>query len=182
MAKDGTNRGGVRAGAGRKPKALAEKVLEGNPGKRPLEVLAFPAADLRGEEMPPPREYLAARQKDGASTQAVEVYGSTWRWLHERGCAHLLPPQVLETYAQTAARWIQCEEAISAYGFLGKHPTTGAPIPSPFVAMSQSFMKQCNSLWGQIYQVVRDNCAAAYEGRSPQDDVMEALLSARRNA
>jgi len=82
----------------------------------------------------------------------------------------------------SAARWIQCEEAISAYGFLGKHPTTGAPIPSPFVAMSQSFMKQCNSLWGQIYQVVRENSATIYEGRSPQDNVMEALLSARRNA
>ena len=40
MAKDGTNRGGARAGAGCKPKALAEKVLDGNPGKRPLEVVA----------------------------------------------------------------------------------------------------------------------------------------------
>ena len=29
MAKDGTRRGGARAGAGRKPKALTEKINEG---------------------------------------------------------------------------------------------------------------------------------------------------------
>ena len=28
MAKDGTRRGGARAGAGRKPKALADKIVE----------------------------------------------------------------------------------------------------------------------------------------------------------
>ena len=179
MAKDGTNRGGARPGAGRKPKALADKVLEGNPGKRPLEVVAFPAADLTGEEMPPPREYLAARQHGGGHTKAVELYESTWRWLRERNCDHLIPPQVLESYAQTAARWIQCEEAISEFGFLAKHPTTKAPIQSPFVAISQSFMKQANNLWGQIYQVVRENCSSVFEGKNPQDDVMEALLRAR---
>jgi len=37
MAKDGINRGGARAGAGRKPKALAKKMLDGDPGKRPQE-------------------------------------------------------------------------------------------------------------------------------------------------
>jgi hypothetical protein len=32
MAKDGTNRGGARAGAGRKKKALADKISEGKTG------------------------------------------------------------------------------------------------------------------------------------------------------
>ena len=32
MAKDGTRRGGARVGAGRKPKALADRMLEGRPG------------------------------------------------------------------------------------------------------------------------------------------------------
>ena len=171
---------GPQPGSGGRPKKpLTEKITEGNPDKRPLEAIPLPAADLRGEAMPPPREFLAARQHGGGSTKAVEIYESTWRWLRERGCDHLIPAQVLEAYAQTAARWIQCEEAVSEFGFLAKHPTTGAPIQSPFVAISQSFMKQANNQWSQIYQVVRENCAAAFEGRSPQDDVMEALLSAR---
>ena len=41
MAKDGTNRGGARPGAGRKKKALADKIMEGKalplgPEKSPL--------------------------------------------------------------------------------------------------------------------------------------------------
>ncbi len=39
MAKDGTNRGGAQIGAGRKPKALAEKIANGNPGGRKLKIL-----------------------------------------------------------------------------------------------------------------------------------------------
>jgi hypothetical protein len=154
MAKDGTNRGGARIGAGQKKKPLADKILEGNPGRR--------------------------KQKNGKTTLAVEIYEKTWQWLKERRCVHLIPAQLIEQYAQSVARWIQCEECITEFGFLAKHPTTGNAIPSPYVAMSQSFMKQANNLWYQIYQVVRENCATEYKGATPHDDVMEKLLTARR--
>ena len=53
MAKDGTNRGGARIGAGQKKKPLADKILEGNPGRRKLMVMEFTdAAELEGEEQP----------------------------------------------------------------------------------------------------------------------------------
>ena len=58
--------GGARIGAGQKKKALSDKLVEGNPGKRKLTVMEFTdTADLQGETMPPPRDYLAARQKNG---------------------------------------------------------------------------------------------------------------------
>lgn len=173
--------GGARIGAGQKKKALSDKLVEGNPGKRKLKVMEFSdTADLQGEQMPPPREYLAARQKNGKEFLAVEIYERTWAWLRERGCAHLIPAQMVEQYAMAISRWIQCEEAISEYGFLAKHPTTGNAIPSPYVAMSQSFSKQANNLWYQIYQVVRENCSTEYKGTTPHDDMMEKLLTARR--
>jgi len=181
MAKDGTNRGGARAGAGQKKKPLHDKILEGNPGKRPLKVMEFSdTADLTGQTMPPPREFLKNAQKSGKQTLAVEIYESTWKWLFERRCAQLIPAQLLEQYAMSVSRWVQCEEAISEFGFLAKHPTTGNAIPSPYVGMSQSFMKQANNLWFQIYQVVKENSAADYKGSTPHDDAMECLLNARR--
>ena len=76
----------------------------------------------------------------------------------------------------SAARWIQCEEAVTEWGFLAKHPTTGNAIQSPYVAMSQSYMAQTNHLWDEIYQIVKDNCSSEYKGDSPQDDIMERLL------
>jgi hypothetical protein len=130
MAKDGTNRGGARIGAGQKKKPLADKILEGNPGRRKLMVMEFTdAAELEGESMPPPRDYLAAKQKNGKTTLAVEIYEKTWQWLKERRCVHLIPAQLIEQYAQSVARWIQCEECITEFGFLAKHPTTGNAIP-----------------------------------------------------
>ena len=182
MAKDGTNRGGARIGAGAKKKPLADKIAEGNPGKRKLTVIEFEdkTTDLEGQQMPKPSKLLSATQKDGKPLVAEEVYTATWEWLAERKCATLVSPQLLERYAMSVARWIQCEEAISDFGFLAKHPTTGNAIQSPYVAMSQNFMSQTNRLWMEIYQIVKENCATEYSGDTPMDDAMERLLRARK--
>ena len=174
---------GPKPGTGGRPKkAIADKITDGNPGRRPLTVIDFgdSAADLEGQEMPKPSEFLSARQKDGSTLCAAEIYENVWKWLAERGCAALVSPQLIERYAMASARWIQCEEAISTFGFLAKHPTTGAAIQSPYVAIADKYMTQANRLWSEIYQIVRENCTGEYSGANPQDDVMERLLRARK--
>ena len=136
--------------------------------------------ELETVDMPEPHEMLSAEQRDGSILQAKAIFETTWKWLEARGCAQLISPQLLERYAMSAARWIQCEAAITEYGFLAKHPTTGSAIQSPYVAMSQNYMAQTNRLWFEIFQIVKDNCATDYTGANPQDDVMERLLTARR--
>ena len=180
MSKDGTNRGGCRPGAGRKPKALTEKLASGNPGGRKLTTLDFAcdAAELQGAQMPPVKEYLKSKQKDGSVTCAEEIFKETWQWLRERKGDQLIPVQQIEQYAMSVARWIQCEEAVSEYGFLAKKPT-GTVISSPYVTMGREYMKQANAAWYQIHQVVKENCSVEYSGPTPQDDVMERLLRAR---
>ncbi|HAA3488459.1 TPA_asm: terminase, partial [Listeria monocytogenes] len=91
----------------------------------------------------------------------------------------LVSPRVLESYAQAFARYIQCEQAVSQYGLLGKHPTTGGVVTSPFVTMSQSFQKQANLLWYEIFDIVKQNCTTDFEG-SPNDDMMERLLRSKK--
>ena len=74
MAKDGTNRGGARAGAGAKKKPLVDKIAEGNPGRRKLTVIDFQdTADLEGQPMPKPSAMLSATQKDGKTLVAAEA-------------------------------------------------------------------------------------------------------------
>ncbi len=177
MAKDGTRRGGARAGAGRKPKALVDKIDEGESAK----VMELPvASSLNGNDMPTVKDYLKAKQCEGKSLCAEEVYKETWNWLKERECVQLVNLQLVEQYALSAARWIQCEECVSEFGLLAKHPTTGNAIASPYVSMAQNYMKQTNQIWFQIYQVVKENCSAEYSGNTPQDDVMERLLKSRK--
>lgn len=177
MAKDGTNRGGQRVGAGRKSKPLADKINDGTPAT----VMELPEPpEIDGADVPPVKEYLKAKQKNGKDLCAAEVYEETWKWLKERSCDRFVSPQLVEQYAMSVSRWIQCEEAISEFGFLAKHPTTGAAIASPYVSMSQNYMKQVNQLWYQIYQIVKENCSVDYQGSTPQDDVMERLLRTRK--
>ena len=181
MAKDGTARGGPRIGNGRKPKALSEKINTGNPGGRKLTVMELPAdSDLTGEDMPEIKEYMKERQKNGEEFDAAEIFEETWNWLKERGCEKLVSTQLIRSYAMSVSRWIQCEHAISEYGFLAKHPTTGNAMQSPYVAMSQNYMKQVNNLWYQIFQIVKENCSTEFSGNTPQDDVMERLLRSRK--
>lgn len=189
MAKDGTNRGGRRVRAGAKPDPLNEKVAAGRPATRLEDPLATPfdfegsdipdGAVLSGEAMPEPSGYLSAIQKDGKPLGADLVYRETWEWLDERGCAQFVSKRLIKAYAQTFARYVQCEQAISKFGLLGKHPTTSAAIASPFAAMSQSFGKQANVYWYEIYEIVRATCTTDYSGAAPGDDVMEQVLKAR---
>jgi len=190
LAKDGTTRGGRRVRAGAKPQALADKITNGKAAKilempelHPESLLEAEELDggteLYGEDMPPPSDYLSSRQKDGKPLGADALFIETWKWLKDRGCEKFVNQRLIEAYAQAFTRYIQCEEAISLYGLLGKHPTTGGAITSPFVQMSQSFQKQANLLWYEIFDIVKQNCTTAFVS-NPQDDIMEALLSGRK--
>lgn len=119
MAKDGTRRGGARAGAGRKPKALTDKINEGISAT----IIELPETPtMEGVDVPPVKDYLKTKQKSGKDLCAAEVFEETWKWLKARGCDRLVSTQLVEQYAMSVSRWIQCEECISEYGFLDGSP------------------------------------------------------------
>ena len=177
MAKDGTNRGGARPGSGRKPKALKEKIDSGNPGRRRLTKLDIPES-IDGVDMPTPGDYLSAEQRDGKPLGADRIYTKTFTWLKKLGCEKLINPQLVEQYAMSVARWTQCEEAISQLGLVAKSKSTGNAVTSPFVTMGQSYMKQSNILWNEIFRVVRENCVTdvLVDDKEASVDMMELLL------
>lgn len=168
--------GGSRPGAGRKKRPLAEKLLEGNRGHEKLTYLKLDGQqELPGEDMPPIAEYLTQVTKNSNQNLAPQIYESTWKWLHERGCDLFVKKELIEQYALYITRWIQCEEGINQYGLLAKHPTTQMPIASPYVSMGLNFLKQANILWMQIFQIVKENCSVPLDS-NPNDDLMEQIL------
>ena len=172
---------GPSKGRGGRPKTpLAEKLLNGNPSKKPIKVLDFGnISDLEGEQIPKPREYMLAKQKQGEII-AAQIREELWKWLKERNCEKLLPMLLLDQYPMSYARWIQAEQAISEYGSLGRHVTTGNAQQSPFVMIAQNANKQALNIWGQIYEVVKENCSSDYRPFSASDDIMERLLTSKR--
>ncbi len=174
MAKDGTNRGGARPGAGRKPKSVAEKIKAGQVASK----LSTPA-ELKGVDMPPIKDFLTEEQRDGTELCAKEVYENTYRWLVQMKCESFVSQQLLEQYSMTVARYVQCESAVSKLGMIAKHPTTGAPIASPYVKMAQDYSRQVTIISNEINQIVKDN-AERETVNNPTEDVMEVLLRAKR--
>ena len=177
MAKDGTARGGARIGSGQKPTTKKKK----DALSRALHnVGELPTPDeIEGVDIPPVKDYLKAKQKNGKDLLAEEVFNATYIWLKKRNCEKLVSTQLLEQYAMSVARWIQTEDAISEYGMLAKHPTTGNAIASPYVQMAQAYMKQINATWYQIYTIVKDNGNEDAEEFDEQDQMMERLLNMR---
>ena len=173
--------GGARPGAGRKKKALSEKLIDGNPGKAPLTKLQFSIQDnnLAGEDMPPVSEYLKQVTKNSQQNLAPQIYEDTWNWLNSIGCAGYVSPQTIERYAMCVARWLQCEEMTNELGFLSKHPTTGKPVTSPFINIGINYMNQASRQWDNIMQIVKENCSVDFSGTNPNDD-LERLLHQRK--
>ena len=165
--------GGVRPGAGRKKKPVIDKI-EDPTYKKKIETLQV-NEDLKGEDMPEPSKYLLQQTKGASENIAGDVYKKVWEWLKDRGCEQLIQPCLIEQYAVSIARWIQAENAVHTFGFLAKHPTTQMPIASPYIKISQDFLKQSTNLWLQIYQVVKENCTEPYGAED--DDPMAMLLN-----
>ena len=176
MAKDGTNRGGARPGTGPKKRPLIDKI---NDGKAENSMVLPEPAEFEGADVPPIKDYLKATQKNGKSLCAEDVFVSTYKWLKTCGCEKLVNVQLIEQYAMSVSRWIQCEEAISEFGFLAKHPTTGKPITSPFINIGINYMNQASRQWENIMQIVKENCSVDFSGANPNDD-LERLLQQRK--
>lgn len=114
-------------------------------------------AEIKAVEMPPIKEYLKDIQRDGSKLGAEEVLKEVLEWLDSHGAKSAVSIQLVEQYAFSVARWIHLEQLISKYGYIAKHPTTGAPIQSPYVAMAQTYMKQVIAIRGEINLILKDS-------------------------
>ena len=186
MAKDGTQRGGKRAGSGRKSKSKMQRILDGAQ-ERSLQL--YTPEDDEDQEIVVPDlpDWMPKSKKMQLTINGVEievpeleterVFRGVWTFLSRLAVVDEIGPHILQMYAFEVARYIQAEQIISLTGFTVPHPTTGAPMASPFVSYSMSYLKQANILWAQISQIVREKWDGTFSN-FPQaaDDMMERLL------
>ena len=112
-------------------------------------------------EMPPVKDFLEAVQRDGAKLCADFVFSQTMNWIKSIDCENPVSEQIVEQYAMSVARWVHLEQKISEYGYIVKHPTTGAPMQSPYVTMSQAYMKQILAIRSEIQTLIKDSRSAS---------------------
>ncbi len=158
-------RGGFRINAGRKRKPVEVKILEGKRGHRPIEVVDFTSSSIEVPVNPP--TYLSKRAK--------VIYKAVYKWLLDLDCLKGILPYNLEEYAFCKDRWLEAEDNLSKFGSTILDPK-GKQIVSPYIEISRYYLKATNDVWNKIYQIVRESKLSKWNGKSPNDDVMETLL------
>jgi P27 family predicted phage terminase small subunit len=120
---------------GRPPKPSVVKLVEGNPGKRPI----------NDKEPKPPdgKPTCPAHMSKGAK--------SAWRKLspvlHEAGLLTKLDGMALETLCETYSKWLDANEKLYKEGLIIKSPVKGFPMQNPLFSVVNRLFEQLNKMF-----------------------------------
>ena len=114
--------------AGRKPKPTNIKILEGNPGKRPLN--EYEPKPLK--KAPPCPKWL--------ELEAKKEWRRLAKTLEAMGVLTDADMAAFAGYCQAYARWKEAEERITDRGLVIRTPS-GYPQQVPYISIAQQYLK-----------------------------------------
>ena len=147
---------------GRKPKPTAIKILEGNPGKRPLnDNEPVPT----GEIPECPTWLLPAAKKEWERVAPI---------LQELGLLTSVDVKVFAAYCQSSARYEQAEAEINE---LMIENDKGVLRPDPLITVAHTYMKKMIEAGSLLGLNPSARSRLSVDKRKSEDDDMEDLLS-----
>ena len=114
---------------GRKPKPTALRVLEGNPGKRPL--------NDREPQGPPE----VPECPDFLDEEARAEWSRTARVLGEMGLLTLADRAALAAYCVAYSRWVAAERQVQRLGTIVRSPQKNFPMKSPYLTVADQALE-----------------------------------------
>lgn len=150
---------------GRKPKPTALKVLEGNPGKRPL------------NELEPKPKKQAPSCPSWLEPEAKKEWRRMAKTLESIGILTEIDKASFAGYCQAYARWKEAEEFLSKHGTIFKTPS-GYIQQVPQVSIAQTYlkvMKDFSSEFG-LTPAARTRIQVNTDKSAESDDPMERML------
>lgn len=159
-------KGGRRPGAGAKPKPTAIKLLEGNPGKRKLN-MKEPKAETGIPTCP-----------DWLTKDAKTEWRRLAKTLHQMGVLATVDRAVFAKYCEGWARWKEAEIHITEEGAVIVNDK-GVQIMNPWVNTSDKAQKQMMQAATELGLTPssRSRIIAAGEAKANPKDEMEEILS-----
>ena len=150
--------------AGRKPKPTNIKILEGNPGKRPLN--EYEPKPLK--KAPPCPKWL--------EPEAKKEWRRLAKTLEAMGVLTDADMAAFAGYCQAYARWKEAEERITDRGLVIRTPS-GYPQQVPYISIAQQYLKLMQQFAEQfgLTPAARSRIIAG-NGESKAVDDMDALL------
>lgn len=159
---------------GRKPKPTAQRVLEGNPGKRPLNV---------NEPQPPPLvvnslPFDAAADTTPEHTAPDELADNARAIAEWQRLAPMLTRCKQITEADRAAlialciewsRYLDATQKVAVLGLVVKAPS-GYPITNPYLPIATKALANCNKLWPELGLTPSSRSRVKPDGAPPGGD------------
>ncbi|MBP2028851.1 P27 family predicted phage terminase small subunit [Acetoanaerobium pronyense] len=152
---------------GRKPKPTALKVLEGNPGKRPL------------NEQEPKPENRAPKCPSWLELEAKKEWKRMAKTLEAMGILTQVDMTAFAGYCQAYARWKEAEEFLSKHGTIFKTPS-GYIQQVPQVSIAQTYLKVMKDFCSEFGLTPASRSRIRVDiQEAAKDDPMAELLSIR---
>ena len=150
--------------AGRKPKPTNIKILEGNPGKRPLN--EYEPKPLK--KAPPCPKWL--------ELEAKKEWRRLAKTLEAMGVLTDADMAAFAGYCQAYARWKEAEERITDRGLVIRTPS-GYPQQVPYISIAQQYLKLMQQFAEQfgLTPAARSRIIAG-NGEGKAVDDLDALL------
>lgn len=147
-------RGPAKGHGGRPRKALTDKILEGNPGKRELKAIDKSKIEAAEDIDEIPKSLRAAGK---------EIYKKTVSYLQRMKCENLINPMLIENFALNRQRWLELEKNMDR------------EFDKDIAKISSDYQTQMRRSWSEIFSIVNDNCVENVD--LDKDDDLENLLS-----
>ena len=119
---------------GRKPKPTLLKMLDGNPGKRPLnerEPVCLPGVPLAPEWL---------------DAEAQAEWHRVIPDLSEMGVLSRADRPALAAYCTAWSRWVEAEAMVKKFGTIVKSPEKGFPMKSPYLSIADQALETMRKL------------------------------------
>ncbi len=153
---------------GRKPKPTALKLLEGNPGKRPLNVKE------------PKPEKKAPRCPSWLELEAKKEWKRMSKTLETMGVLTQVDGAAFAGYCQAYARWKEAEEFLTKHGTIFKTPS-GYIQQVPQVSIAQTYLKVMKDFCSEFGLTPAARTRIQIDGDAGETgDPMEDILRVRK--
>ena len=156
--------GDTMAIRGRTPKPTALKILEGNPGKRPL------------NDKEPKPENKAPKCPSWLEPEAKKEWERMAESMEAMGILTEIDKAAFAGYCQAYARWKEAEEFLSKHGTIFKTPS-GYIQQVPQVSIAQTYLKAMKDFASQfgLTPASRTRIQVATDNSESDDPMLELL-------
>jgi len=151
---------------GRKPKSSKLRIIEGNPGHRPIN---------KKEPAPNASKPLCPSHLDKA---ARAEWHRSIRLLHEIGLVTQLDRAALACYCQAWSRWVEAEDNLRRYGLTVKSPQ-GYSMQSPYLAIANKAMEQMRAFLTEFGMTPSSRAGLKTDSKTPAETLKEIVRGSK---